>query len=107
MGNSHWICKQFDFNDDPENIEIHLNDASLFDYSAMQAINFIGEKYKKIDKNVKLKHLNVGSRKLITKAKDLFSHFEYESVMVVKDEGSVNFSKPDRLHVISAYNTAD
>ena len=50
LGNSHWICKQFDFNDDPENVEIHVNDASLFDYST---------KIKK-NKNVKLKHSNVG-----------------------------------------------
>ena len=46
FGNSHWICKQFDFNDAPKNVEMH-NDASLFDYSTKP----------KIGKYVKLKYI--------------------------------------------------
>ena len=101
FGNAHWIRKQFNFKNDPERIEIHLNDAEIMDYSAMQALNFIGEKYKKLGKNVKLKHVNTQSHKLITKAKDLFIHFEYETVTTIKDEGDIHFSTPDRLHVIN------
>ena len=77
---------------DPDLIEIHFieNDAFINDHSAMYALNAIGEKYKKYNKKVVVKHLELKSRKLTGKASKLIKHFSIELDDIEHCNGEVN-----------------
>ena len=82
-------------------IEIHLRDASIHDYSGLNAINTIAEKYRNCGKSIELKHMNVKSLKLVTKAAHLINeNISYiTEIIELKDKGDIVFSKPEHLHV--------
>ncbi len=98
FGNAQRLGDFFTPKEDPDIIEIHLRDASIFDYSGIEALNTVGEKYHKLGKDVHLKHINKMSEKLIAKAHDLVN-FRYETVMRIEDEGKVSLTTPLHLHV--------
>ena len=77
---------------DPSLIEIHFieNDAFINDHSAIHALNVIGEKYKKYNKKVVVKHLELKSRKLTGKASKLIRHFSIEMDDIEHRNGEVN-----------------
>jgi len=64
---------------DPDEIEIDFrSDASrIYDFSGFNALNVISEKYKKEGKTVRVKKLDVLSRKRLSKANLLVKNFEY------------------------------
>merc|ERR1711904_208667 len=55
----------FDVKNDPDEIEIHLQNAALFDYSALETLNNLIAKYNTAGKEVRLKHMSEGSVQLI------------------------------------------
>eukprot|EP00943_MAST-04B_sp_MAST-4B-sp1_P000204 g204.t1 len=73
---------------DPELIEIHFLEqgAILDDFSAIHALNVVGEKYGKYDKQVVVRHLKFKSAKLTTKAAKLIKTFSIASGEEKKDE---------------------
>jgi len=102
FGNCRTLSHYFSPETDPNVIEIHLKDSNIYDYSAMQALNSIAEKYKKINKTVHLRHINLKSHKLISKANNLVKHFTYETyedVIETKAAGDITLEEPDHLHV--------
>ena len=58
-------------------VEIHFMEtgSGLDDYSAIHALNVVGEKYKKYDKQVIVRHLNAQSKKLVSKSSKLVRSF--------------------------------
>ena len=63
--------------EDPDVVEIHFMEtgSGLDDYSAIHALNVVGEKYKKYDKQVIVRHLNAQSKKLVSKSSKLVRSF--------------------------------
>eukprot|EP00483_Globobulimina_turgida_P011348 UN11370 len=78
FGNCRNLLDYFTPEMDPDVIEIHLRDSYIYDFSAMNALNAIGEEYKTLGKKVHLKHINMKSHRLITKAHSLVKYFTYE-----------------------------
>ena len=100
FGNARSIVAEFTPETDPDEIEIHLRDAQIYDYSAINALNCIAEKYKKLNKSVHLKHISDSSQKLITKAHDLISHFTYDTVSRAHTHGSFELDeRPHHYHI--------
>lgn len=99
FGNARRIVAEFTPEEDPEEIEIHLRDAQIYDYSAINALNCIAEKYKKLNKSVHLKHISDSSQKLITKAHDLISHFTYDTVSRAHSQGSFELGSGHQFHI--------
>ena len=81
FGNCRNLLKEFDPKNDPDQIEIHLRDACIYDFSAMNALNQVGEEYDKLGKAVHLRHINNKSHKLIAKAHHLVKYFSYDDVL--------------------------
>jgi len=99
FGNARSIVAEFTPKEDPHEIEIHLRDAQIYDYSAINALNAIAAKYKKLNKSVHLKHISDSSQKLITKAHDLISHFTYDTVSRAHSHGSFDLSEAHKYHI--------
>jgi len=55
----------FDVKNDPDEIEIHLQNAALFDYSALETLNNLIAKYNTACKEVRVKHMSEESVQLI------------------------------------------
>eukprot|EP01083_Nonionella_stella_P069051 183803_1 len=98
FGNAKSVVQHFTPKSDPNDIEIHLRDAQIYDYSAINALNIIAEKYKKRNKSVHLKHISDKSQKLIKKAHNLISHFTYDTIAKVEDHGEVSITQPHHYH---------
>ena len=81
---------------DPKLIEIHFLEADAYvdDYSAIHALNVVGEKYAKYDAKVTVRHLNLASKKLVKKSMKLVKSFtveeEAEDDDVVAEETAAN-----------------
>ena len=83
---------------DPDLIEVHFLEQGAFidDYSAIHALNVVGEKYGKYDKQVVVRHLKFKSEKLTRKASKLIKTFsikgdeEDEKKDVVDDDEERN-----------------
>lgn len=82
---------------DPEQVEVVFSEAtSLFDYSAMQAMNKISSEYKSKGKQITFKSLCPKSTKLLMKAQHLMSETEYtERDMEVADLKGVEYGLGD------------
>lgn len=61
----------FDFNNDPDDIIIEFINARVMDHSAIEAINFITEKYKAQGKTLHLKHLSPDCMQLLKNAESI------------------------------------
>ena len=63
---------------DPDIVELHFDrdGSDLCDYSAIHAINVVGEKYKKLGKKVLLRHLSDKAKRMLAKGDKLNRHFD-------------------------------
>lgn len=61
----------FDIKNDPKEIVIDFEYARVYDHSGIEAINKLTKKYKKLDKNLRLKHLSKDCYELIKNADDI------------------------------------
>ena len=82
----------FNPKNDPDVIEIHFIEKAAFinDHSAIHALNVIGERYKKYNKKVVVKHLELKSQKMTGKASKLIKHFSIEMDGLEGRNGLVN-----------------
>ena len=56
---------------DPDNVVIEFMNTRVYDHSALEAINGIGEKYRELGKKLHIKHLSKECQKLLKKAGDI------------------------------------
>ncbi|MFI4912807.1 MAG: SulP family inorganic anion transporter [Sedimentisphaeraceae bacterium JB056] len=56
---------------DPDNVILEFCNCHVYDHSALEAINFVTEKYREQGKNIRLKHLSRECQKLLHNASDI------------------------------------
>ncbi len=61
----------FEPRSDTDNVYIDFQDARALDHSAIQAIDKLAERYKKVGKTLHLQHLSAECRLLLKTAKNL------------------------------------
>ena len=62
---------KFDVLNDPNDVIIDFAESRVVDMSAIEALNKITERYNKVGKHVKLKHLSTDCKNLLANADDL------------------------------------
>ncbi len=87
FGSCDIFLKNFHQYTDPDLIELHFQQADIFDYSALQAINTLVERYNVLKKRVRLRLIKSTSLKVLVEAKDLFTS-------LVSVEMGSDFEKP-------------
>lgn len=68
FGSTTAFSEKFDVPNDPDEIIIDFEESRIVDMSAIEAVNKITERYKKLNKVVHLKHLSADCRKLLASA---------------------------------------
>ncbi|MEW2920466.1 SulP family inorganic anion transporter [Muricauda sp. ANG21] len=71
FGSTTLFSEKFDVLNDPDEIVIDFAESRLVDMSAIEAVNKITERYKKVGKKVHLKHLSRDCRRLLANADDI------------------------------------
>ena len=80
---------------DPQRVEVqfHNNGIAIKDYSAIHALNVLGEKYKRLDKELKVTNLDYYSLKFVKKAETLIHHFDFSD----SPQSSANVSRKSSM----------
>jgi SulP family sulfate permease len=68
FGSTKMFVSKFDVKGDPDKVEIDFIESRVSDYSGIDAISGIVEKYEKAGKKIRLKHLSTDCKKLLNKA---------------------------------------
>nr|AFA52600.1 putative sulfate permease family protein [Vaucheria litorea] len=84
----------FDYHNDPPLVEIHFYTANICDYSALQAINTLGERYKKSGRKLRLRFIRGESLRVITRGNQLLG----EEIVVDLDEKFEETAPTQWLH---------
>ncbi len=63
--------ERFDPTNDPKKVIVNFGHARIFDYSGVEAISLLTEKYKKLGKRIYIKNLNKDCKGMIAKADNL------------------------------------
>lgn len=71
FGSTTLFAEKFDVLNDPDEVVIDFQESRVVDMSAIEAVNKITERYKKVGKNVHLKHLSRDCRRLLKNADDI------------------------------------
>lgn len=71
FGSTTLFAEKFDVPNDPEEVVIDFQESRVVDMSAIEAVNKITERYKKVGKKVHLKHLSKDCRRLLKNADDI------------------------------------
>ncbi|MFD2099983.1 SulP family inorganic anion transporter [Flagellimonas iocasae] len=71
FGSTTLFSEKFDVLNDPDEIVIDFAESRLVDMSAIEAVNKITERYRKVGKHVHLKHLSNDCRRLLANADDI------------------------------------
>ena len=71
FGSTTLFAEKFDVLNDPEEVVIDFKESRLVDMSAIEAVNKITERYRKVGKKVHLKHLSRDCRRLLANADDI------------------------------------
>ncbi|WP_421801995.1 SulP family inorganic anion transporter [Flagellimonas sp.] len=71
FGSTTMFAEKFDVLNDPEEVVIDFAESRLVDMSAIEAVNKITERYRKVGKKVHLKHLSRDCRRLLANADDI------------------------------------
>ena len=71
FGSTTLFSEKFDVLNDPEEVIIDFEESRVVDMSAIEAVNKITERYKKVGKRVHLKHLSKDCRRLLKNADDI------------------------------------
>ena len=79
FGSSQMFVSKFDVKGDPDNVEIDFMESRVSDYSGIEAISGIVDKYEKEGKIVKLKHLSADCKKLLNR-----SDKKYRTIIIEK-----------------------
>ncbi len=65
------FTEKFDILNDPEEVIISFAESKIVDMSGIEAVNKITERYKKVGKNLHLRHLSKDCRRLLSNANDI------------------------------------
>jgi len=71
FGSTTLFAEKFDVLNDPEEVVIDFKESRLVDMSAIESVNKITERYRKVGKKVHLKHLSRDCRRLLANADDI------------------------------------
>ncbi len=71
FGSTTLFSEKFDVLNDPDEVVIDFAESRLVDMSAIEAVNKITERYRKVGKHVHLKHLSRDCRRLLANADDI------------------------------------
>ena len=71
FGSTTLFAEKFDVQNDPDEVVIDFAESRLVDMSAIESVNKITERYKKVGKKVHLKHLSRDCRRLLANADDI------------------------------------
>ncbi|WP_067034838.1 SulP family inorganic anion transporter [Allomuricauda sp. CP2A] len=71
FGSTTLFSEKFDVINDPDEVVIDFAESRLVDMSAIEAVNKITERYRKVGKKVHLKHLSRDCRRLLANADDI------------------------------------
>ncbi|GLU43405.1 SulP family inorganic anion transporter [Allomuricauda sp. NBRC 101325] len=71
FGSTTLFAEKFDVLNDPEEVVIDFAESRLVDMSAIEAVNKITERYRKVGKKLHLKHLSGDCRRLLANADDI------------------------------------
>lgn len=93
FGSTKIFSSKFDVHGDPDQVEIDFTESRVSDYSGIEAISGVVEKYEKAGKRVRLKHLSTDCKKLLTKADE-----KYRAVILEKVDDP-------RYHVVADPNS--
>ncbi len=92
FGSTKMFVSKFDVKDDPENVEIDFIESRVSDYSGVEAILGVVERYENAGKQIRLKHLSCDCKKLLNKASK-----KYKSIIL-------NEIDDPRYHVVADPN---
>lgn len=92
FGSTKMFVSKFDVKGDPENVEIDFIESRVSDYSGVEAILSVVEKYETAGKQIRLKHLSCDCKKLLNKASK-----KYKSIIL-------NEIDDPRYHVVADPN---
>ena len=71
FGSTTLFAEKFDVLNDPDEVVIDFKESRLVDMSAIEAVNKMTERYRKVGKKVHLKHLSGDCRRLLANADDI------------------------------------
>jgi SulP family sulfate permease len=71
FGSTTAFLEKFDVQQDPQMVVIDFKESRISDMSAIDAVHKITDRYKRLGKTVKLKHLSTDSRLLLKNAADI------------------------------------
>ncbi len=71
FGSTTLFAEKFDVLNDPEEVIIDFEESRLVDMSAIEAVNKITERYRKVGKKLHLKHLSKDCQRLLANADDI------------------------------------
>ncbi|WP_418497624.1 SulP family inorganic anion transporter [Flagellimonas sp.] len=71
FGSTTLFAEKFDVLNDPEEVIIDFKESRLVDMSAIEAVNKITERYRKVGKKLHLKHLSKDCQRLLANADDI------------------------------------
>lgn len=71
FGSTTLFAEKFNVLNDPDEVVIDFKESRLVDMSAIEAVNKITERYRKVGKKVHLKHLSRDCRRLLANADDI------------------------------------
>ena len=72
--------EKFDVKNDPNSVEIDFVESRVSDHSALEAIFVLAEKYQKVGKKIRLKHLSADCKMLLYKASPIFHQIIEEDI---------------------------
>lgn len=72
--------ERFDPTNDPNKVIINFGHARIFDYSGVEALSILTEKYGKLDKRIYVKNINKDCKKMIEKAENLSKVYFYNDL---------------------------
>lgn len=75
--------ERFDPTNDPEKVVVNFGHARIFDYSGVEALSILTEKYGKLGKKIYIKNINKDCKKMIDKAEDLNKVYFYKELKTV------------------------
>jgi sulfate permease, SulP family len=87
FGSTAHFLEKFDVSGDPTEVIVDFKESRVFDHSGIEAIQKLTQRYAKIDKRVRLRHLSEDCRRLLDNAGSMIevNHFEDPHYAVADD----------------------
>lgn len=93
FGSTNHFRHLFEPANDPQEVIIDFADSRVFDHSGIEAIQNLAETYRAADKNLRLRHLSAGCRKLLSNANDMIEvNIMEDPIYEVPDELDWSYS---------------